>query len=148
MSFLSQSLSSETLLRGLNLTQALDMSIESDPSPEELRAELRRLEVSHINLFLSHARNQVFNQWSHIGDCLEVPILLTKALTQKHQASNPGKQSSPNSGSEIEEMDDDDLQILFVNEVRIFGFQRVIFLSVFILLGFCTECFPEVSCSK
>ena len=62
MSFLSQSLSSETLLRGLHMSQALDLSIENDPSPEELRAELRRLEVSHINLdFPRHARNQKFN---------------------------------------------------------------------------------------
>ena len=48
MSFLSQSLSCETLVRGLELSQAADMTLGTDPSPDEMQQELNRLYVSHL----------------------------------------------------------------------------------------------------
>ena len=50
MSFVSNLYSSETLLRGIELPQAPDMSLDHDPSPEELKAEIKRLEESHSKL--------------------------------------------------------------------------------------------------
>ncbi len=57
MTFLSQSFSSETLLRGMDLSYDLSrhscLSVGSDASPEELMAELQRLEDSQtVSAFL------------------------------------------------------------------------------------------------
>lgn len=48
MAFLSQTFSSETLLHGLGLAGAVQLDIQSDPSPEEMLAELQRLEDSQV----------------------------------------------------------------------------------------------------
>ena len=50
MSFLSQTRSSETLLRGLGLVEKADMSLHGDPSPEEMELELQRLEETFRDL--------------------------------------------------------------------------------------------------
>lgn len=42
-SFLSQSNSSSTLIEGLKLARAPDMSVETDPDPAAMRAEVNRL---------------------------------------------------------------------------------------------------------
>ncbi len=48
MDFFSKSFSSETLLRGLGLVGSTGLELQSDASPEEMMAELQRLEDSQV----------------------------------------------------------------------------------------------------
>ena len=48
MDFVSKSFSSETLLRGLGLVESTGLELKSDASPEEMMAELQRLEDSQV----------------------------------------------------------------------------------------------------
>lgn len=48
MAFLSQAFSSETLIRGLDLAGSVGLELQSDASPEEMLAELQRLEDSQV----------------------------------------------------------------------------------------------------
>ena len=52
MSFLSQAHYSDTLVRGLDLARGADLSIESDPDPAALAAELDRLEDPQLTMGL------------------------------------------------------------------------------------------------
>lgn len=48
MSFVSKAWSTDTLDRGLGLVLADPLSMETDPDPDALRAELRRLEEASL----------------------------------------------------------------------------------------------------
>lgn len=78
MSFLSQTRSSETLLRGLGLVETADMSLHGDPSPEEMESELQRLEETFRDLMkfsweriLKHLSSKLFVHPTNVLKCFE-----------------------------------------------------------------------------
>lgn len=89
MSFLSRAHSSDTLVRGLNLARAPDLSIDSDPDPAALAAELDRLEDPQLTMGFTSKKQQSI--WKELF--LVEFENATNLLSQAYSSYCPGDQA-------------------------------------------------------